>query len=251
TYSFARQDTKARTPEPVQADESGSFAIEVDAPGEFDVKAQVGDLYTAKERVSVEPGDGITIELRVAGAFSVSGTVEGEDGRPVPAARLTLDSSRRGLENTVTDADGRFRFPLTSGGEYEIAASANGLVQDAPADAALTDEQPDASVVIRMVKAATIAGVVHWDDGTPVEGARVEGRAQPRGDQPELSWLSTSRAFRLSATGEFTLDGIHPEYVYDISATLIQPFARVEVSDVAPGTTGVELVLERGQAKEY
>ena len=251
TFSFARQDTNARTPEPVQADESGSFAIEVDAPGEFDVQAQVGDLYTAKERVSVGSGDGITIELRVAGAFSVSGTVVGEDGRPVPAARLTLDSSRRGLENTVTDADGRFRFPLTSGGEYEIAAHAKGLVQETPANAALTGEQPDASVVIRMVKAATIAGVVHWDDGTPVEGASVEGRAQPRGDQPELSWLSTSRAFRLSATGEFTLDEIHPEYVYDISATLIQPFARAEVSDVAPGTTGVELVLEREQAKEY
>ena len=251
SYSFSRQKTEARSPDPAQADEDGRFVLQVDAPGSFDVYAQFEDQMTAEVGVMVEPGGRDSITLQVPGAFAIRGRVEGPDGTPVAGGRLTLDRTMSMLR-AVSGPDGRFEFLLTDADDYALAAEADGLAQQEPVSITLTAVNPVAEVSVSMIKASTISGVVRWEDGSAAAEARVQASPRARDGQPELSWLNRIHQFQLGPDGSFTLNGIHPEYSYLVSASISEPtHASVSLSDVAPGATGVELVFAQEAVRTY
>jgi Carboxypeptidase regulatory-like domain len=64
----------------------------------------------------------------MATEFSVSGRVLDSQGYPVPGASVQLEQPQTSLtEHTKTDEEGRFKFQVTSSGEYVIRAAAEGF----------------------------------------------------------------------------------------------------------------------------
>ena len=241
-FSWPRKETSPRSPAPLLSGEDGSYSVRVDAPGNFDLNAEAGALLTAKEEARVEPGGHYTVDLRVPGAFAVTGRVETSEGAPVAGASLELDSTWRD-EKATSGADGRFEILLPSGDEYGLTADAKGLVQDLPVSVALTTDQPTAEVVVRMIPTQTISGVVRWSDGSPGSRVSVEAQPRPREGQPEFSWRSRTHSMS-KEDGSFVLEGIHPSYAYTVSAVEFRPaIARASLADVAAGSRDIELVL--------
>lgn len=111
---------------------------------------------------------------------SVFGRVEDEDGAPVEEAELRLRPASPagllelppGLENrreTVSAADGTFRFDTVAAGRFELAASAEGYLSPEP----LGLRAPARDVVFVLARGATVSGRAKTADGDPLAGVFV------------------------------------------------------------------------------
>jgi len=152
----------------------------------------------------------IVLALRGPGG-TLRGTVLDENGAPLARAKVLvgrdenfIDTGNSRLvpplpyvqraEQAFTDREGRFVVAGVAPGNTEVRAWAPGL---APClDTVLVTAHAEAVVIVRMQRAASIAGVARDDDGAPVAEAFVEA-----GEFSEFCYARTST----DAAGRFRL----------------------------------------------
>ncbi len=94
-----------------QSDESGRFKLDNVPTGPVMIRAYDGSH--AVTTATLEVGDCAKLEpikLTMTLGGRITGIVNGGDGKPLPFARLVLSHRSVGFVNTLSDAEGRFRF---------------------------------------------------------------------------------------------------------------------------------------------
>ena len=159
-------------------------------------------------------------------------TSDGPDPRPIRRVIVTLSGTAGGSQ-TVTDDGGRFAFANLPAGRYTLTAEkpaylktfygsrATGRGPGTPI--ALADGQQVATVAMRLVRGAVIAGLVLDDNGNPISSAQVtayrsavvDGERRLIEVRGELPWATTDDR------GAYRLFGFPPgEYTVRVAANL-------------------------------
>jgi protocatechuate 3,4-dioxygenase beta subunit len=267
SVSFSKVDLpggdghRGRLPRPLQADEQGRFALDVD--GDFYLKAAASrDLArTADQGTRVPAGGTIDLELRFPGGFGVGGLVRGPDGSPLPDAQVWASGKGIYTDKVQTDDDGRFRIVLAQPCHVTVLARAEGVAQEQCVAATVNDAQPQAEVELRLGATTHISGRVTWEDGTPLtEGILTASPARPHFATPEESsgWLMNDDQHRydnaleaedfLRGSNEFRIDGLLAGRNYRITLfSQERIIGRPALEDVAPGTEDAVLVVRHVQ----
>ncbi len=226
-----------------ETDELGRFSIEGVAPGTYTVTAGAKELASGRaENVKVEKGrdaEGVMIMLGEGGA--ITGTVFGQDGRPVPNASVQISRLNTGVQvfgsfggNVKADGKGvfhrdhlepgRYRVRLATGG---ITASASvtivmsGLAGEPPEKPKEKPLGPDEVMVFegQVVRhdllsplLCSISGTVTDDGGEPMKGRvqldPLEIDEAPR-EEGEIR-IRVPRFANANARGEFKFAGLLP-----------------------------------------
>ena len=172
--------------------------------------------------------DDTPVEVALAAAMDVEGTVAGTDGSPIAGARLVIDLATHGGEETYVRAHDATAPPLsevTSGadGRFVLAGvpkDAERVVVVATAPGRIRGvgiwERGGEPLTIRMQAAATLTGVVVGPDGAPVADASVEIR---RTDEPPASHLNQNSFDTVTGEdGRYRIDGMPTGHVWAASA---------------------------------
>ncbi|WP_437877662.1 MSCRAMM family protein [Sorangium sp. So ce513] len=94
-----------------ESDLDGRFRLEHVPAGEILVRGYAGGYAASTASVQVSACDGLApVDLTMSAGGSVVGAVRGRDGEPLAGARLVASHRSIGFVNTVTDAEGRYRF---------------------------------------------------------------------------------------------------------------------------------------------
>ncbi|WP_437674540.1 MSCRAMM family protein [Sorangium sp. So ce131] len=94
-----------------QSDLDGRFRLEHVPPGEILVRGYAAGYAATTTGVHVSVCDELApIELAMSTGGSIVGVVRGSDGKPLAGARLVASHRSIGFVNTVTDAQGHYRF---------------------------------------------------------------------------------------------------------------------------------------------
>lgn len=213
----------------------GEVTLLVEAAGYLSHRATLPELSEDREvRVELEP------------AVRIAGRVTDGDGRPVPGARVTAVADAaggddgeteeqrlarraraalgrtegdaggpsRGDQTRYADADGRFVLEgLVRGGVYHVSCSAEGYApwwdEAVPTVGRGGDGHRELAVVLE--RGAVVEGRVLYDDGTPVEGARVRAVRVTADPQDPGHFEATPEAQRQAETderGRYRLQGL-------------------------------------------
>ncbi len=211
-------DRHAIAPRRIRSGPDGSFRVEHLAPGRYRVDASIGWGGFDRESalVDVVAGEDVVVELGPTGSASVEGEIL-RGVEPVAGARVTLhvrDVETEGEEAprawaTVTDADGKFRFPNVALGmaRLEAEVDATRIVRRFPL---VRNDHEELTI---RVHDGRIVGRVEDVDGRPVTGAWVEARRPGATDRTPP--LATGRT---DARGRFRLAGLEAIDV-DLRAT--------------------------------
>jgi Carboxypeptidase regulatory-like domain len=214
-------------------DRSGKARLDSMPPGPWTVTVHARRFVPERlPRVASGP-----VSVRLAKGGVVAGVVRDGDGnRPVAGARVAVEGDfeppgggwdERTRNETVTDAEGRFRLEGIPRGAMALVARAPGFAR-----ARRTDVRAGATIELFLFAGATLSGTVRDDAGQPVKAALV--RAE--GDQP---W-NAPPAERTDERGEFALAGVSPgDYTVvaqqggrapGIAATVVEPETEATVS---------------------
>jgi hypothetical protein len=183
----------------------GNYRITADADG----FAPATELVTWNERagtawsatIALEPGVALTGRVTDARGAPIAGA----EVRARPVARATTLAPYRPRPPdplrpaVVTDADGRFRYPVPTGQRLALVATHDRYARGETAE--LTAAAP-AEVAIVLDDGRALAGRVVDAEGHPVAGAVVA-------DAPSAE--AATHTTRTGADGGFTLAGIEPE----------------------------------------
>ncbi len=204
-------------------------------------------MIFAQEDLSGAPRD-VGVELTLDPGHDVFGRVVDEGGRPVDRVRMTLygDSPMMGMLTEVTDAEGRYRFPIAAPGTAFLLAHRFGVgtasIPETPLSLDADLELPD--LVLR--RGAEIAGTVVNAAGRPIAGVPVYAQclSMPRGGAKAEIGAPSGTDFGSAMTdaeGRFRIPGIFPGRVR------LTPVAeRPSVPPIDPfetGRTDVRLVV--------
>jgi hypothetical protein len=119
---------------PVRADSAGFFRLEKVPVGDVVLESRGPPRFTARG-IRVPAGGVETVTLRLgSGPHALSGSVVGEDGRPVASAEVRLHWAHRGngvrsaaFRSAVSDGLGRFIFSELGAGLHDLDVSASGF----------------------------------------------------------------------------------------------------------------------------
>ena len=193
---------------------------------------------------AAEPADAKTErpnEVATTGTMHIS--VVDEAGKPLPGAKLYVNSLPNPNQNYFCDANGQtdivipkmlhdLRLWVSSDGHVPLYAQ---WWPGRQADGHLIPE----AFTFRMPKGTVIGGTVKDSQGKPVAGVKVEVKYQENGDfqavldrRPRISnWLAEDATAKITdAEGRWTLDNVppgedvallvkltHPDYISDMS----------------------------------
>jgi protocatechuate 3,4-dioxygenase beta subunit len=154
----------------------------------------------------------------------------------------------------VTDAQGRYRLPVSGSGAIALQAAAAGyfaarVVAQPPQMITAADKRTPTAPPLVLDRKGIVVGTVEDTNGTPIAGATVE--ASPRmvrevGQTPGAS----VRLRRLTGKdGTFRLAGLVPGTLYDVkvAADRFAPRDLEIVPELAERTTPLRVVLGRGE----
>lgn len=192
-----------------QSDGEGAFSLRSDADGCMAV-ARHGE-FVESEPLQMKPGDGNDLRLREAG--SIAGSVESEDGQPLPRFSVAVESYKpasdasplaRRKEETVRDGRGDFALTGLQAGSYVLTASAAGYPPVSTDTIELAAGERIRGISITLRRGALLSGRVVDGDGRPVPNARVS-----------LDGFTTVSSHRVRPAqtdpeGHFELDGVPP-----------------------------------------
>jgi hypothetical protein len=148
------------------ADGEGNYEMVVWKPGEYFA------ILSSPE------GSPATFQVEESG---VGGVVVDEKGEPLPESAVYFTLNQLSHRMASTDAKGAFFFPVTEAGEGEIKVMKSGYVPAEPLAVAVRPEAPTPPLVVRMKKAAVIAGRI-VSAGGPAAGAMIQSyRTTPAG----------------------------------------------------------------------
>jgi hypothetical protein len=186
------------------------------------------DTGPGRAQVQEEPSDPPAPSGPLSNSAVVTGVVTGPGGRPLPGAAVTLtDLFGRQFDRGLTDADGRYRLELATGGTYLLICSAE-------------NHQPAASMV------AVATGEVRRD--VTLEGAGIiEGHVTRTSGEPAGESTVTLTDVRgevveavvTGADGGYALGALHPG---DYTLTVTAPGARPRSQAVSLDGTGARRV---------
>lgn len=149
---------------------------------------------------------GARVELLVFPAATVTGTVTGGDGKPVPRAVVSVAGRPmgRGATAEVADELGRYEVNGLAAGLYDVIARAPGLAPGIATEVAL-DRRSEARVDLVLRPGARIVGrLVDANEGTlkgRVSVGELDGRATPMS-------LADSLRSDAQADGRFAIEGV-------------------------------------------
>ncbi len=192
----------------VERDGAGVPFAESDANGSYDLCTHFGHTlirYSAAGYQSVLAGQYIaattTRDVILVPEATVEGTVVTEDGAPVPDAWVVIDpgeiSEVRGARvGAFSSSDGTFRITGVSPGRNLITAFAPGLRASHKQQLVTGAGQATTGVVVRLVRGATITGVV-VSGGVPVPGVGVGMRIGNRDQTGVLAVTQPDGSFTI------------------------------------------------------
>jgi len=195
---------------------AGPAALKVKAPGFARSRLEGGQ--DAFERAGTAhplriDGDALArgVTVRLARGAEVLGRVVGPDGELVVASVCAVDETGAVAEEGHSDERGVFRLDrldLAPGARIRVRAAANGFapgeVEARATSVGAADGLEGAEVVVRLGRAAVIAGRVTDPSGAPVAGARISVR--------QGGWMvrSSEDEPTTAADGTFEFPGIEP-----------------------------------------
>ncbi|MCB9833157.1 MAG: carboxypeptidase regulatory-like domain-containing protein [Planctomycetes bacterium] len=252
----------------VTCDREGRFRIEAPAasPGlrlraeaEGLVSAEIAGLELAENELR-DLGD-----LELVTAMEIRGRLRDEKGRPVAGGRVRLMPNQdlddlsplrikalvesfmaedEALDETTSDAEGRFSFPLNAAGVYGLVAEATGRQTAFSNRIRLRAGQAAEEVELVLGPGIALRGLVRDEAGEAVAGALVAALAKGR-DIP--GQFRTQKA-RSDGEGRFVIEGCgEGRNMVMCRAEGFAPWGdSIRIADGKP----VEIRLERGQALE-
>ena len=248
-------------------DAGGRFETAVPSLESIGVRVEVPDQSTRWHQSRLQPGETREVRLRLPGDYAIRGQVVDADGQPYsgehelwvsfwPDSELASDAEGFGGSGHSSavrvEDEGRFELVLDRPIRGMLTASGDipGLIE--VPTVAIDAGHPRADVVLHVVDAATIRGRVLDEAGSPLSGVVMKAspvkaeRATSKG--PSSAQLFASDQATTTNTGEFVLEGLHPQGVYTIRAQDRKEGRILVAKDVAAGTT--DLVLACGSAAE-
>jgi protocatechuate 3,4-dioxygenase beta subunit len=174
------------------------------------------------------------IELHLAAAASLRGTVRRSDGAPAPGAEVRVAAADgRALAAAVTDAGGGYAVSGLPAGTVSVGAGAG----EARGTAGPVELPAGGEIRLDVVLGSgTLAGVVVDGAGRPVAGAAVA--VWPEGGSRDLAATAVT-----GGDGAFALAGL-PEGIHRVEA--VRGEARGEVRGVTPGTDDLRVEIGGG-----
>jgi protocatechuate 3,4-dioxygenase beta subunit len=226
----------------------GSFTIELDQPGAFDVIASADPFHPldgphVKEHVLLESGDVADVQLVVdPRTAKITGTVTDADNAPVADAYVaaypagdfgTFFWSFTDHHPTLTDQSGHFEITeLATASTYTVHAYRKGGGETLASGVA-----PGSTVHLVLARTGSIAGTVRYSDGGVPDIVDVQARDQPHAVFRDELFDHTN--------GTFTLDDL-PAGTYVVSAATPDGIGVVDVTLAASQrATGLAIVLDR------
>jgi len=230
--------------EPVATDASGRFSIADLVAGAVRDLTFRADGYLPRTMRAVRAPTEPLLEVVLRPAASVRGRVMDGDGRPIEAAKVSIDRSDDlpgvaqaeaagpgGSANAVTDAEGRYVLEGLSAGSFEIRAwsprhRASPWTPVAVASGAAMD-LPD----LVLLPGETLAGRVTTVGGEPVAEVRV---------------IAGPRATRTGDDGAYRLEGLDPGTQTLLFRHPRYPAQQREV-EIHAGDNRLDVAFEPGQ----
>jgi carboxypeptidase family protein len=155
----------------LRADEKGAFRFRGLSAGPYLVVASAPGYGKDEENVKLPRAEDLVLELAPAGVLE--GYVLGSDGKPSVGAEVMVIGREEPISVT-TGAGGGFSVEVLPG-TYKIQARKGGEAGALPSPVAVAARTTARGLVVKMGKAAAIAGdVVRKSTGKPVAGATVD-----------------------------------------------------------------------------
>lgn len=164
----------------------GRFRVDGIAPGRRTAEARHPHFDRLPREVEIEPGTNV-LDFVFASAHRLAGRVVDEDGAPLADAAVELRISSRydyRTPRTLTDGQGRFRFPRLAEGNYGLEVGKEGWVALQPRlHVDLRDGDVD-DVEVVLVPSGRLVGQILGLDFAELAGVQVEavtddGRRRP------------------------------------------------------------------------
>lgn len=194
----------------------------------------LGVLAVATAAASQQRGGGPAPIPTTGTSFIAGQVVEAASGKPVPGARVTIQSNRGFRPETVfADPQGRFYFANLPAGSYTADAAMAGYQASVTIrPTVVADGERQSSVRVKLVKLGSLAGTVRDEAGDPATGTEVFAlRRTLFNGRPE--WARSSSA-RVDDRGIYRLTGLRPgEYLVCACTRDPIPFDGVLLTTIA------------------
>ncbi len=182
------------------------------------------------------PGAVVRLQMRtLAAAAAAAGRASGRGATALSAEEMAKNS---GIDFVMSDGDGRFVFHDLPKGPALLVATAGGYVERPGAPSRphqLADGEHLSDVKLRLVKTASISGVIVDEAGEPLVGVNVRAmrRDMPAGS-PKYTLVGNART---DDRGLYRLDGLVPGQFFVLlpQTQTTMPVANLEKSSEALG----------------
>lgn len=208
------------------ADGHGAVAFDGVTAGGMTVTASAPGWARGHVELTTADGEDATVVVRLSRGAALEFTVtDAATGAPIEKSWIDLDARLTGGgDGVMTGPDGRATAWMEPSRSFVVNAEHDGYIDATVAARTGRVGDPPAAVAIRLLRAATLRGVVRDPSGAPVEGATVVLTEEC--DDPE-----TGDAYHPeSGTGKdggYTVDDLVPGRAYSCRADR-ESFARSE-----------------------
>ena len=197
-------------------DKDGRFSIPDIAPGNYMVAARAKGYSAHSERTWAGKGPAL-VELHLKKQGTLSGTVVGDDGKPITAFQIQPRSHRGRLDPPyprqslmkIRNENGEFEIDDLDPAFWCLEVWAQGYALTESPCVKVRQGQDVTGYVVKLARGATLKGTVVDDAGTPIEGARVSLHPNQEPDREALRDPEPSAAMgaeaRTDAQGRFEL----------------------------------------------
>ncbi|HBL31391.1 MAG TPA: hypothetical protein DD490_31580, partial [Acidobacteria bacterium] len=219
-----------------RSDAEGFYHLEGAKPGSVLAELFHPAYGRQQRRVTLET-ETTTLDFELEAGRRISGRVVDEDGRPVSAAQVTLETPQRNRSYRIYQVwsalDGRFEISSVAPGEYQAGAEAEGFAP-APASPLLMGESEIEDLELVLGRSGSVVGQILGLD--PEQLARVQVAA----DDDRMG-----RPGQIDAQGRFAIRDL-PASTWELTARLSGEQRQVQARVVLAAGETVVRDLEFG-----